>query len=128
MSILSGTISLTGSRGRTTRVALFDSGADYSMIRRDIAESLAEPIALPDPENWIFETARAGDEIHATHAVRLDFRFEDSDARFSDEFIIFDEAAEEVIIGAATMQKWRITLDFENEQIVYRKTARRLRV
>lgn len=128
MSILSRTISLIGSRGRTDRVALFDSGADYSMIRRDIAEAIAEPIALPDPENWIFETARAGDEIHATHRITLDFRFYDSDARFSDEFIVFDDAAEEVIIGTATMQKWRIGLDFENEQIVYRKTARRLRV
>ncbi|NBC30752.1 MAG: hypothetical protein GVY29_12270, partial [Spirochaetes bacterium] len=57
-----------------------------------------------------------------------EFRFDDSEARFSDEFIVFDECSEEVIIGGTTMQKWQIKLDFDREEVVYRKTAQRLRV
>ena len=83
---------------------------------------------IPDPENWIFETAREGELMPATHAVRLNFRFDDSEQNFTDEFIILPGCAEELIVGATTMQKWQIKLDFEAETITYRKTASRLRV
>jgi hypothetical protein len=128
VSTLEHDVTLVGSRGRARCRALFDSGADYSIIRRDVAERI-EPLAvLPDAENWIFETARPGDQVHARYRVALDLLFDDSLARFSDEFIVFEECSEEVIIGAKTMQAWHITLDFDTEQVTYRKTARRLRV
>ena len=128
MSILEHDVLLIGSRGRERCRAMFDSGASFSIIRRDLAERLASLIALPDLEEWVFETARPGDLIQARHAVLLDLRFDDSEARFSDEFIVFETLAEELIVGAHTMQAWHITLDFEHEAVVYRKTARRLRV
>ena len=127
VSILEKQILLVGSKGTARRPALFDSGASYSIIRRDLAEALSGLEPIPDPENYVFETARPGDTIQATR-VRLEFRFDDSEARFSDEFIVFDECSEEVIIGAKTMQAWSIKLDFDREEILYRKTAVRLRV
>jgi hypothetical protein len=128
VSVLEHEVTLVGSKGRVRCRALFDSGADYSIIRRDIAEQIAQLNLLPDPENWVFETARPGDLVETRYRVALDFLFEDSLARFSDEFIVFDDCSEEVIVGAKTMQAWRITLDFDAEQVTYRKTARRLRV
>ena len=128
MSILEKDILLLGSKGTARRRALFDSGASYSVIRRDLAESLEEITRIPDPENYVFETARPGDTVQALYRVGLEFRFDDSEARFSDEFIVFDECSEEVIIGAKTMQAWSIKLDFDREEIHYRKTAARLRV
>ena len=128
MSILEKDILLVGSKGRARRRALFDSGASYSIIRRDLAASLEHVTAIPDPENYVFETARPGDTVQARFRVGLEFRFDDSEARFSDEFIVFDECSEEVIIGAKTMQAWAIKLDFDREEIHYRKTAVRLRV
>lgn len=128
VSILQKELTLIGSKGRTRRLALFDSGASYSIIRRDIAEAIAVLEPLPDPENWIFETARKGDLIEAHDHVMLAFRFDDSEARFTDEFVVFDECTEEVVIGAVTLQKWHIKLDFEREEIVYRKTAEKLRL
>jgi hypothetical protein len=128
VSVLEHEVTLIGSKGRARCRALFDSGAGYSIIRRDVAERI-EPLGLlPDPENWIFETARAGDLIQALYRVTLDFRFDDSEARFSDEFIVFDECSEEVIVGAKTLQAWHIVLDFDTETVLYRKTARRLRI
>jgi hypothetical protein len=128
VSVLEHEVTLIGSKGNTRRRALFDSGAAYSIIRRDIAERIAPLDALPDPENWIFETARAGELIQALYRVTLSFRFDDSKARFSDEFIVFDACSEEVIVGAKTMQAWHIVPDFQTETVVYRKTAERLRI
>ena len=126
--VLERELLLIGSKGMIRCRALFDSGASYSILRRDVAEAIAELERIPDPQNYIFETARPGDTIEATHVVRLEFRFYDSQARFSDEFIVFDECSEKLIIGAKTMQAWHIKLDFEGEEIIYRKTAQRLRV
>lgn len=126
MGILTQELLLRGSRGETRREALFDSGASYSIIRRDIAETLGDLARLPEP--WEFETAEAGHTIVAAYRISLDFFFGDSEHRFSDEFIIFDDCSEEVVIGATTMQKWRIKLDFGEEQVVYRKTVEKLRV
>jgi hypothetical protein len=128
VSILEHEVTVIGSKGSARCNALFDSGASYSIIRRDIAERISVLDLLPDPENWIFETARPGELIHALHRVALNFRFEDSNARFSDEFVVFDTCSEELIVGAATLQKWHIVLDFQSESVIYRKTAERLRV
>jgi hypothetical protein len=128
VSILEHEVTLIGSKGKARCRALFDSGAAYSAIRRDIAERLAPLDPFPDPENWVFETARAGELIEAKYRVILDFRFDDSLARFSDEFVVFDDFSEEVIVGAKTMHAWHIVLDFDAEQVSYRKTATRLRV
>jgi hypothetical protein len=128
VSILEKEILLVGSKGTARRRALFDSGASYSIIRRELAETISGLEPIPDPENYIFETARPGDTVKALYRVGLEFRFDDSEARFSDEFIVFDECSEEVIIGAKTMQAWSIKLDFDREKVMYRKTAVRLRV
>lgn len=128
MSVLEHEVTLIGSRGSARCHALFDSGAAYSIIRRDIAERISTLDPLPDPEDWVFETARAGELIQALYRVTLDFRFDDSKARFSDEFIVFDNCSEELIVGAKTMQAWHIILDFQAETVVYRKTMHRLRI
>lgn len=128
VGVLQKELLLIGTKGRRRCVALFDSGASRSIVRRDIAESLQPLSLLPDPDEWVFETATAGDDIRVQYAVGLTFRFDDSEAWFRDEFIVFDECSEEVIIGASTLQTNRIVLDFENEEVRYPRTARRLRV
>ena len=128
VSILEHEVTIIGTKGRVRCRALFDSGASYSIIRREIAERIGRIEPLPIPEDWVFETARAGDYVQAVGALRLDFRFDDSEAHFSDEFVVFDELSEELIFGAKTMQAWHILLDFTTETVEYRKNARRLRV
>ena len=128
MSILEHEVTIIGTRGRARCKALFDSGASYSIVRREIAERIGQIQPLPTPEDWIFETARAGDYVQAAGKVILDFRFDDSEAHFSDEFVVFHDLSEELIVGAKTMQAWHILLDFTTETVEYRKTAQRLRV
>jgi hypothetical protein len=128
VSILEHDVVLSGSKGRERCRAMFDSSASYSIIRRDLAERLANLEPLKDLEEWVFETARPGDLIQARHAVLLVLHFDDSQERFSDEFIVFDALPEALIVGAHSIQAWHVTLDFKNESVTYPKTARRLRV
>jgi hypothetical protein len=48
--------------------------------------------------------------------VTLEFYI--NDVLMSDEFFVVPNLSEEVIIGAATLQKYRIKLDFEHEVVV----------
>lgn len=49
-------------------------------------------------------------------------------SRFTDDFMVLDTLSEDLIIGATTMQKWNMKLDFENETVVYDKKMHRLRI
>ena len=40
------------------------------------------------------------------------------DIHMSDEFLVAPNLSEEVVIGAATIKKWRMKFDFENETVI----------
>jgi hypothetical protein len=124
VGILTRRLELAGDKGREETVGLFDTGASYSFIRPDVAERLATLLPLVQPLR--FETAQEGDSMTATQRVVLDFLL--NDYRFSDEFIVLDRLSEPVIIGAATMQKWRMKLDMEREEVVIDPSVTRLRL
>ena len=126
MSLIQRPVMLVGPDGRAEVIALFDSGADYSCIAGDLARSLGPLAALPEPQE--FETADRGDILTATHRIDLDLYFPDSRRRFSDEFVIIETLAEDLIIGAHSLQPWRVGLDFEHDEVIYDRRARRLRI
>ena len=45
------------------------------------------------------------------------------DFLLSDEFLVIPGLREEAIIGAATMQKWRIKLDFEHDVVIVERNV-----
>lgn len=103
-----------GSKNAKNLLALFDSGATYSCINENIAEELEIFTPLHTPMR--LSTASEHVFMEITKSVRLDF-YKD-DVRLSDEFLVVSNLSEEVIIGATTMQKWRIKLDFEHDTII----------
>jgi len=115
MGVIVKEILLEGSKGSDKVKALFDSGASMSFIKKSIAQKLANIEKLPKPLE--FETAKAGETLVVYEAVRLDF-YLDGD-RLSDEFLVVPDEiiSEECIIGAKTMQAWRIVMDMENERV-----------
>lgn len=46
----------------------------------------------------------------------------------SDEFLVVPNLSEEAIIGAATLQKWKIKLDFEHDQVIVDPRVGRLQL
>jgi len=113
MSILKFPMLFKGSKGQANLISLFDSGASFSCIRPDVAARLANLEPLPDVMH--IQTASGGHEIRVEHTVRLEFYL--NDTLLSDELIVIPGLSEEAIIGAATMQKWRIKLDFEHDTV-----------
>ncbi len=124
MAVIEKEIKLVGSKGECERVGLFDSGATYSCIDRDLAEKLETFIPLPSP--LPLETAEAGRTVEVKERVTLDFHLEGY--RFSDEFMVIPDLSSQVIIGAKTMQAWRFKLDFEADEVIIDPRVTRLRL
>lgn len=113
-------LTFEGAKETRTLKTLFDSGASYSCVRQDIAEALTIPIPLKNPLKLY--TASEGHYLEIVSQVLLVFYYEDF--RLSDEFLVVPSLSEEVIIGASTMQKWRIKLNFEADAIEIPPTAK----
>ncbi len=124
MAVIEKEIELVGSKGREKLTGLFDSGATYSCIDSELARRLEIVIPLPQPLE--FETAEVGRKITVTQAVRLDFWL--SGYRFSDEFFLVPHLSQRLIFGTSTMQKWRLKLDFEHDEIIIDPRVTRLRL
>lgn len=114
MAVIIKEITLIGSKGRTNKDAIFDSGSTYSCIHPELAEGLETIIPLPEPME--FSTAKEGEKVRAEGRVTINFHI--GEYRFSDEFMVIEGLSNGVIIGAATLQKWRLKLDFEKDEII----------
>jgi len=124
MAVIEKEIKLVGSKGEHELAGLFDSGATYSCIDQDLAKELEILIPLPIPIS--LETAEKGKAVKVKEAVRLDFHLDGY--RFSDEFMVIPDLSSQLIIGAATMQKWRFKLDFEADEVIIDPRVTRLRL
>jgi hypothetical protein len=124
MAIIEESIELRGSKGSREVMALFDSGSTYSCIRPNIAREVEVVVPLPEPME--FGTAKDGETVSAREGVRLNFILQGY--RFSDEFMVIEGLSEEVIIGAKTLQSWRMKLDFEAEKVIIDPRVTKLRL
>jgi hypothetical protein len=124
VSIIEKPIELVGLKGSATVEALFDSGASVSCVDRALAERLGTPVPLPRPRR--FGTAEGGRELLVTDSLHLDFRFKDLD--LFDDFFVVANLAEQVIVGAKTLQAWRMKLDFEHDDVLIDPRVARLRL
>ncbi|MCS7186486.1 MAG: retropepsin-like aspartic protease [Armatimonadota bacterium] len=122
MSILVKSVTLRGDKGQIELDGMFDTGSTYSVIRKDIAEQLATVIPLDEPIT--LRTAEQGRQITVTHRVVLTIWL--NGYRLSDEFMVVEQLSRPVLIGATTMQKWRMRLDMANEEVIIDPTATEL--
>ncbi len=113
MSVLKFPLLFAGSEGEKKLYALFDSGANLSCIDEQHLINLEKPVHLGRIRK--LTTASEGHFIEIKDAVRLDFYI--NDILLSDEFLVVPNLSEEAIIGAATLQKWRIKLNFEDDKV-----------
>jgi hypothetical protein len=112
MPVIKLPLLFAGDRGEKRLDTLFDSGASLSCINPSHIAALGSTSGLgrirkiPTGKNHF---------INITERIALDFYIED--VLLSDEFFVVTGLNEEVIIGAATLQKWRIKLDFEHDTV-----------
>lgn len=115
-------LSFCGSKSSKELLTLFSSGSTYSCLPPEIAWQLGSLEKLPTPLQ--LETNFQQRFIRIENRVTLDFYL--NNLRLTDEFIVVPGLSEEAMIGATTMQKWRITLDFEHNEIITNPRANRL--
>ena len=113
MSILKLPLLFVGSKGDKHLYTLFDSGANLSCINPEVIQDITEKQPLGRPRK--LATASEGMFIEVKYRVALDFYI--NDVLLSDEFLVVPGLSEEAIIGAATLQKWRIKLNFEDDKV-----------
>ena len=122
MGLIIKKLRVAGDKGERRLQVLFDTGASASFIRRDAVDKIATTLKLPSPETY---TLRDGvGKLRVNETVVL-YVYIDG-IRISDNFIVAPRLADEVIIGANTLQKWRVKLDLENERVVVDKRMARL--
>lgn len=92
---------------------VFSSATNLSCINSRVAIALTEAQPL-GRTRWL-ATNKEAEVIKVTHRITLDFYIDD--VLLSDEFLVVPGLSEEVIIGAATMQKGRIKLNFEDDRV-----------
>lgn len=117
MGIILKTYTVTGITpgGDSAQVqALFDTGADVSLVRRDIAESLAELTTMRYPQRLGMAD---GAGVLLTRQ-KVDLYVYIDDLPLMNPFLVADNLGEEMIIGADMMQRWKIKLDPEQEDIL----------
>jgi predicted aspartyl protease len=113
MSVIKLPLLFVGSKGEKKLYTLFDNGANLSCIDKNHLNNLELPVSLGRVRK--LATASEGHFIEVKDAVRLDFYIDD--VLLSDEFLVVTGLSEKVIIGAATLQKWRIKLNFETDTV-----------
>lgn len=113
MRVIKLPLLFVGSKGEKHLYTLFDSGANLSCIDKNHLINLEAPISLGRVRR--LSTANEGHFIEINERVTLDFYI--NDVLLSDEFLVVPALSEEAIIGAATLQKWRIKLNFEDDKV-----------
>jgi hypothetical protein len=123
MSFIKLPLLYLGSKGKKNLNTLFDSSVNLSCIHPNYLKELETPIRLGRVRK--FYKADPDDYIEIKEAILLDFYI--NDILLSDEFLIVPDINEEIIIGAATLRKWRIKLDVEHDQVVVDPSLAKLR-
>jgi hypothetical protein len=124
MSVIKMPLLFAGSKSEKHLYTLFDSGANLSCIHPDHANTLGTPEGLPRVRK--LSTASESHFIEIKERITLDFYI--NDVLLSDEFLVVPALSEEAIIGSATLQKWRIKLDFEHDTVSVDPKAAKLQL
>jgi len=119
MGLIIKDIELIGDKGKRKLEALFDTGASRSFIKRRIAKEIATVIKLP--HLYTFTLGDGAGKIESQEEVVLDMKIKGYSLLA--HFIVIDRLARDFIVGADTLQIWKIKLDPENEDVLIDKKA-----
>ena len=113
MSVIKLPLLYLGTKGEKHLYTLFDSGTNLSCINPDNIAELETPVKLN--RTRLLATASEGHYIEVKERITVEFFI--NDILLSDEFLLVPGLSEEAIIGSATLQKWRIKLNFEHNTV-----------
>ena len=113
MRIITKQILYVGNLGEKIIDSSFDSIANLSCINPNSLILLENTRNLGVVRKIIKTTVQ--NYYNITQVICLDFYI--NDVLISDEFLVVPNLKEDLIIGAATMRKWRMKLNFEDDTV-----------
>ncbi len=122
MGLIVKKLRVAGDKGERRLEVLFDTGASASFIRRDVGERIASILKLPSPETYTPANGAGKLRVRETAILYVYI----NGVRISDNFIVAPRLSDQVIVGANTLQKWRIILDLEKEKVMIDRKMTRL--
>ena len=123
MGIIVKDYTVTGDRGSSAVRVLYDTGAGSSFVRRDVAENLGNVVRTLRPLTFTMADGQVTFTVDQDVALNIDV---DGDPLMY-HFFVVDDLAEELIIGADMMQRFKISLDLDNESVTIDPRALYLR-
>ncbi|MBW8049803.1 MAG: retroviral-like aspartic protease [Cytophagales bacterium] len=99
-------------KGKINVIALFDSGAGRSLIRRDVVNKVVQHL-LKLHKPIIFNGVNGKEAFSASNYCGIEVEMKGK--LLSGLFYIIDKMPREMIIGVDFMQGWDIKLDLKNE-------------
>jgi predicted aspartyl protease len=124
MGLIIKKITVEGDKGKTTINTLFDTGASASFVRRDVAKNIATIVKLPT--SYKFVQGDGKHEITIQSCINVNLTI--NDVTVFQQILVADELSEELIIGADTLQHWKIKLDPEREDVIIDKKVLELKL
>jgi hypothetical protein len=114
MGLIVKDVEIAGDKGTKKLKALFDSGASLSLVRRSVVQGVATEVKMPRQVSF-----RLGDgEGQLTTQRWVPLVINVKGVEISDNVAVVEKLAEDLIVGAGTLQKWRIKLDLENDDVL----------
>lgn len=121
MGLIVKRLRVVGDKGERRLQVLFDTGASASFVRQDVVLRIATTLKLPSPESYTLGNGVGKLRVNETAVLYVYIE----GVRISDNFIVAPRLSDEVIIGANTLQKWRVKLDLEREKVIIDKRMAR---
>lgn len=107
-------LTVGGNKGVKKIPALFDSGATVSLIRKDVVEDIATILTLSKVRT--FKLGDGKNPLETNQLVALDITINGCD--IFEKVLVVENLAKDLIIGAETMQYWKMKLDLEKEAVI----------
>jgi len=124
MGLIIKKVKIAGDKGSTTVEALFDTGASACFIRRSLAKKVATITSVP--KRRIFTLGDGKRTLQTNEFVQLDITLKRT--VFFHPAVVVDQLADDLIIGADFLQRWKIKLDPETEEVIIDKKALELKL
>jgi len=113
-----------GSIKKNNLQTVFDEGAAISLIRKDCAEKLGGIVLIQDAME--IRMADGVTKLHLNEIITVFFEL--NNLHLWDDFFVCEELGDEVILGAPTLQKWHIQLNYSNGEVITDPKVARLRI
>ena len=123
MGIIAKNYTVTGDLGSGTVRVLYDTEAGSSFVRRNVAENLGNIVRTLLPMTFTMADGQGTLTVDQDVALYIDV----DGTPLMYRFFVLDDLAEELIIGADMMQRFKISLDMDNESVTIDPRALYLR-